>query len=91
MKKQSKKALIIIGLTLALQGCIFVAGAAAGAAAIAIVYDHRTIQKVLEDTEVANKISDKIRKIPALRNESHIEVTVFNHIVLLTNGNSQPL
>ncbi|MBX3709336.1 MAG: BON domain-containing protein [Gammaproteobacteria bacterium] len=84
MKKQSKKALIIIGLTLALQGCIFVAGAAAGAAAIAIVYDHRTIQKVLEDTEVANKISDKIRKIPALRNESHIEVTVFNHIVLLT-------
>jgi|SRR5579885_333867 osmotically-inducible protein OsmY len=84
MKNLSKKISIILGLSLALQGCIFVAGAAAGAAAIAVVYDHRTIQNTLQDTEIANKIANRIFKVPYLHNESHIEVTVFNRIVLLT-------
>lgn len=84
MKKISLYTFIMLFLTLGLQSCFFVAGAAAGAAAIAVVYDHRTIQKSLEDTEIANKISDKIHKNPELHTESHIEVTVFNRIVLLT-------
>lgn len=67
-----------------LSGCIFVAGAAAGAAAITIVYDHRTLEKAVKDTKTANKIADRIRAVPHLRDESHIEVTVFNGIVLLT-------
>lgn len=79
-----KRVLSIIGLALSLQGCIFVVGAAAGAAAIAVVYDHRTIQKTMEDTSLTNKIVYKIRAIPSMRDESHIEVTVFNHVVLLT-------
>lgn len=90
MKKLSKQALIILGLTLSLQGCFFVAGAAAGAAAIAVVYDHRTFHNILEDTEIANKISERIRKVPALRNESHIEVTVFNRVVLLSGETPNP-
>lgn len=84
MKKIGRKSIIILGLTFALQGCIFVAGAAAGAAAIAVVYDHRTIQNAVQDTEIANKIADRISKAPYLHNESHIEVTVFNRIVLLS-------
>lgn len=79
-----KRIVTIIGLTLSLQGCIFVAGAAAGAAAIAVVYDHRTIKNSVEDTKLANKIADKIHQKPYLKRDSHIEVTVFNRVVLLT-------
>jgi osmotically-inducible protein OsmY len=59
-------------------------GAAAGAAAIAMVYDHRPIESTLDDTKLANQIVDSMHTVPALHNESHIDVTVFNHIVLLT-------
>jgi len=90
MKKLCKQILVISTLSLALQGCFFVAGAAAGAAAIAVVYDHRNFQKILQDTEIANKISERIRKVPELRNESHIEVTVFNHVVLLSGETPNP-
>lgn len=83
-----RKKIITIGLltsiSLSLSGCIFVAGAAAGAAAIAVVYDHRGIQNTLEDNHIANQIIDRTRVVPALKNDSHVEVTVFNHIVLLT-------
>ncbi|MBV9576098.1 MAG: BON domain-containing protein [Gammaproteobacteria bacterium] len=84
MKKILKKIFIGTGLALSLQGCVFVAGAAIGAAAIAVVYDHRTIQNVLQDTEIANRVSDKLKMVSGLADESHIEVTVFNRVVLLT-------
>ncbi|VVC76359.1 Osmotically-inducible protein Y [Aquicella siphonis] len=90
MNKLYKQILVILSLALSLQGCIFVAGAAAGAAAIAVVYDHRTIEKTLQDTDISNKIADRIRKVPALRNESHIEVTVFNKVVLLSGETPNP-
>lgn len=77
------QALLILVSFFSLQGC-FVAGAAAGAAAIAVVYDHRNISNILHDTDIANKIADRISKVPALRNNSHVEVTVFNRVVLLT-------
>lgn len=89
MKTFAKQLTLIAGLSLSLQSCIFVAGAAAGAAAIAVVYDHRTIQSTLDDTNMANRISNKIRAFPYLRNESHIEVTVFNGVILLTGETPQ--
>ncbi|MBA3660258.1 MAG: BON domain-containing protein [Gammaproteobacteria bacterium] len=84
MKKFIKIILLMICLPFFAQGCIFVVGAAAGAAAIAVVYDHRTIANNVRDTQIANKVMDRIRMIPGLRNESHIEATVFNRVVLLT-------
>lgn len=84
IKKSSLFIAAIAGLTIPLQACVFVVGAAAGAAAIAVVYDHRTIQNTVEDTKLANQIVHKIHAVPALRNECHIEVTVFNRVVLLT-------
>jgi osmotically-inducible protein OsmY len=83
MKTFTQK-LAIISLACSLQGCIFVVGAAAGAAAIAVVYDHRTIENTLHDNSIANTIYEKVNKIPALKRDSHIEVTVFNEVVLLT-------
>lgn len=85
-----KRLIILISLSCALQGCIFVVGAAAGAAAVAVVYDHRTLENTLQDTQLANTIADRIRKVPALYNESHIEVTAFNHVVLLTGETPDP-
>jgi osmotically-inducible protein OsmY len=79
-----KRLLTLICLTFTLQGCIFVAGAAAGAAAIAVVYDHRTLSNALQDTQIGNRIADKIRAVPELRNDSHLNITVFNRVVLLT-------
>jgi osmotically-inducible protein OsmY len=84
------KLFALISLCCTLQSCVFVAGAAAGAAAIAVVYDHRTIKNSVEDTTIANKIVDKIRANPPLRNESHIEITVFHGIVLITGQTPNP-
>jgi osmotically-inducible protein OsmY len=86
----TKRLGITIGLCCSLQGCFFVAGAAAGAAAIAVVYDHRTIQNSIKDTELSNKIIDKIHRVPHLRDESHIDVTAFNYVVLLSGETPNP-
>ena len=75
--------IILITLTFSLTGCIFVAGAAAGAAGIAVVYDHRKLEKIMEDQKIANTIAEKINASPELRN-SHIEISCFNQIILLT-------
>lgn len=79
-----KRIITIILASLTLQSCFFAAGAAAGAAAIAIVYDHRTISNTLNDTSIANKIVSTLSAYKQMWKESHIQVTVFNHIVLLT-------
>jgi osmotically-inducible protein OsmY len=90
MNRLIHKILIILSMTLSLQACIFVAGAAAGAAAIAVVRDHRTIEKILTDTDISNQIYNRMRNVPALINESHIEIAVFNHVVLLTGETPSP-
>lgn len=78
-----KRIITLIGLSLSLQSC-FVAGAAVGAAGIAMVYDHRSIEHTLEDTTIANKIVARLSANKTLWAGSHIEVTAFNHVVLLT-------
>lgn len=79
-----KKFIILITMALSLQGCIFVVGAAAGAAAVTVVYDHRKIEKVIQDQTIVKQISDKIKAFPELNENGHVEVTCFNQIVLLT-------
>src|SRR5690348_3409695 len=85
-----KSGILIILLALSLQGCFFAAGAAAGAAAIAVVYDHRNIHKILQDADIAKRIANQINKIPGIHNEAHIEVSVFNRVVLLTGETPNP-
>lgn len=78
-----KRIITLICMTFTLQSC-FVAGAAAGAAAIAMVYDHRAISNTMQDTALANKIVGKLSVHKEMWQESHIGVTVFNHVVLLS-------
>ncbi|HSW69733.1 MAG TPA: BON domain-containing protein [Gammaproteobacteria bacterium] len=74
---------ILISLIFSLQGCFF-AGAAAGAAAVAVIYDHRKIENILKDQQITKQISDKYMADHALSENNHIEITTFNQIVLLT-------
>jgi osmotically-inducible protein OsmY len=90
MKKITQQLLAVFALAFTLQGCIFVAGAAEGAAAIAVVYDHRSIKHTLQDTQTANKINDRLKTIPGIRKDNHIEVTVFNEVALLTGQTPSP-
>lgn len=74
---------------LTLTGC-FVAGAAAGAAAVTVVYDHRKLASVAEDQHIANLAYERIHSTPELRESAHIEVTCFNKVVLLTGEATSP-
>ncbi len=87
-KRYIKNGVILISLVLSLQGCIFVAGAAAGAAGVAVVYDHRKLENILKDQQITKKISDQIMANQALSENNHIEVTTFNQVVLLTGETS---
>jgi osmotically-inducible protein OsmY len=79
-----KKVIPLLVIMLAMQGCIFVVGAAAGAVAVAGVYDHRKIEQVTEDNRINNKVIDAINRTPGLHENAHISVTTFNRVVLLT-------
>lgn len=79
-----KRVLSLLLIALSLQGCILVVGAAIGAAAAAGVYDHRKVEYTMRDIKISNQIVEKIRANPNLRDNCHIEVTVFNGIVLLS-------
>lgn len=81
--KKLNLALIAI-ITLTLQSCFFVAGAAAGAAAISIVYDHRNVDNIIIDQRIAREVSLKIADNAELRESTHISVTSFGQVVLLT-------
>ncbi len=85
-----KKFLLLLCLSLALQGCIFVVGAAAGAAGVAIVYDHRKIEKLMIDENIVKAANAQIKANEQLRFKSHIDVNCFNQIVLLTGEALSP-
>jgi len=79
-----KKLFTILAIAFSLQGCIFVAGAAAGAAGVAVVYDHRKLEKILLDEKLAKNAAARLNQNIQIKENSHIEVTCFNQVVLLT-------
>jgi osmotically-inducible protein OsmY len=81
---------IILTMALALQACFFVAGAAAGAAGVAVVYDHRKLEKIVQDQKIVSAAAQKINAIPELTEDSHISITCFNQILLLTGETTTP-
>lgn len=76
-------ALLVISQAAALGGCAAAvgAGAAAGAAAF---YDRRTTGTLIDDEVIELKSIDALRRDKELWKQSHINVTSFNNIVLLT-------
>ncbi len=74
---------LVIAVSLSLQGCFFVAGAAAGAAAATVAYDHRKLESILMDNQITHEAADKIKADPNFKG-SHIEIACFNRTVLMT-------
>lgn len=77
--------LLLLGCVLSttVTGCagLLAAGAATG---IAVAHDRRTAGQVIEDQEIEFKGAQAIRDDSDLSSQSHISVTCYNGIVLLT-------
>ncbi|MCP5153911.1 MAG: BON domain-containing protein [Ectothiorhodospiraceae bacterium] len=73
----------VLGVPVLLQGCVAAVGAgAAGAAAIA--YDRRTAGTFIDDTLIELKVYEALRSDPEMQDQTHINVTSYNNVVLLT-------
>ncbi|MEE9342423.1 MAG: BON domain-containing protein [Gammaproteobacteria bacterium] len=83
--KQKKLAFagFLLSLTLT-QGCtpLLIGGAAATTAAVA--HDRRTTGAVVEDEAIELRIKSAISRIPGMSRQTHINVTSYNGIVLLS-------
>ena len=75
--------IFVIGSAVTLSGCagVLFGGAATGAA---IAHDERTPGTVIEDQTIELKARGRINGDEELRQQSHISVTSYNQIVLLT-------
>lgn len=82
--KITVKLLSIIGVLIALTGCIPALIATVGATAGgAIIYDKRSTEVMLNDVDTTNKALAILNSDPELRGRARIDVSTFNHIVLL--------
>jgi len=72
-----------------LQACApaLVAGAATGAA---VAHDRRTFGAMIDDQTIELKIGSRIASDPSLREQTHINVTSMNGVVLLTGEARTP-
>lgn len=71
-------------LGISMQGCIFVAGAAIGAATTgAVVFDKRTAKQTDDDKYITQEIEGRLNDNEIISKTSHIEVVTFNRVVLL--------
>lgn len=76
--------LATILLSASMQSCIFVAGAAVGAAtAGAVVFDKRTAKQTDTDKAITEQIENKLNDNEDIENSAHIVVVTFNGVVLL--------
>lgn len=79
--------ILSLGLATLLQGCAaaIATGAVAGAATgISAVYDRRSLSTVIDDQSIELQASAALRNDKVLHENSHINVTSYNGIVLLT-------
>lgn len=80
---RTRTLVLLAACTVPLGGCVgIVLGGAAGGASVAT--DERTLGTVVEDESIELKASNIIRDDSELKQQTHINVTSFNQIVLLS-------
>lgn len=84
-------ALAVLLLSTSMQSCIFVAGAAVGAAAAgAVVFDKRTAKQTADDKAITEKIENLLDSNAEISSSAHIVVASFNSVVLLAGDAPNP-
>ncbi|HXH03900.1 MAG TPA: BON domain-containing protein [Candidatus Competibacteraceae bacterium] len=83
MRHPLQAALLVLMLGASLAGCapVLVGGAATGAS---MVHDRRSAGTLIDDQGIEFKAVGEFNKQPVLRDRSHINVTSYNGVVLLT-------
>jgi osmotically-inducible protein OsmY len=79
----SYKHLGVILLCSLLSGCVVLAGGAA-VTGVAVAYDRRTTGTIVEDRAIVMKAYQALRSDDEVREKTHVNVTSFNTIMLLT-------
>lgn len=75
--------LIISAFTLTASGCVAPVIVAAGGGA-SVAHDKRSNQTMIDDEVIETKAKDAIYQDPKMAKRVHINITSFNHVVLLT-------
>lgn len=75
--------LVLALLCISLSGCIPAAFVAGASATGAIVYDKRSLPTMVADRDMVNVTLKTISSNPELREQTHITVSAFNHVMLL--------
>ncbi len=84
MTKRRKPVILILAAQLVLSGCapLIVGGAAATGASV--VHDRRTTGAIVEDQAIELRIKSALAREPGMSEQTHINVTSYNGIVLLS-------
>jgi len=69
---------------LLLNGCVPVVVVGGAAATASLVHDRRTAGSIVEDSAIELRVSNALSKEKELSEQSHINVTSYNYIVLLS-------
>ena len=84
MKKVFINIVLMCLCSLMMAGCApVVAGAAVGVAGTVAVYDRQSINGSMNDIDMANVMLKSLQNEPSIRNQCHIELTVYHGTVLL--------
>lgn len=76
--------IIITALLLTLQGCVTAGIIGASTAATGVIAsDQRTFHSRIDDNKISRQISKKIKNIPGVKKQAHIEIASYNQNVLL--------
>nr|VFK10724.1 MAG: Osmotically-inducible protein OsmY, contains BON domain [Candidatus Kentron sp. LPFa] len=78
---------VLLGISLfflSLQGCAVVTAVGAGTSGVAVIHDRRTPGTLIDDQIIEVKAVSRLHADEDLSEQSHIDVTCFNSIVLLS-------
>ena len=79
-----QKLILTIIVMSQLMGCVPMAITSATATTASVLHDRRTMGSILDDKTIEFRAQVKIDSIPDVRNYSHVVITSYNNIVLLT-------
>ena len=76
--------------TMVLTGCVPVVVAAGASASSVIIYDNRSFKQMSTDSHLSSEAKKIIESDPTLKNDAHINVSVYNNLLLMTGQAPTP-